>query len=149
PALDRVVKTCLAKDPENRWQTAHDVKLQLQWILEGGSQAGVAAPVVARRKSRERPAWALFRAAALAAAVFAVGYCRRAPKPARPLRSSILLPERRFLNFAAISPDGGQLAFVAGVPGGKRLLWVRPLDGLSARALDGTESADFPFWSPD
>src|SRR5262249_5146787 len=54
PALDRVVKTCLAKDPEDRFQTAHDVRLQLQWVLEGGSQAGVAAPVAARRKSRER-----------------------------------------------------------------------------------------------
>src|SRR6476646_9739186 len=54
PALDRVVKTCLAKDPEDRFQTAHDAKLQLQWIAEGGSQAGVPAPVAARRRSRER-----------------------------------------------------------------------------------------------
>ncbi len=60
PALDRVVKTCLAKDPEDRWQTAHDVMLELKWVAEGGSQAGVPAPVVARRKSRERIAWALF-----------------------------------------------------------------------------------------
>jgi len=49
PALDRVVRTCMAKDPDDRWQTAHDVKLQLQWIAEGGSQAGVPAPVAARR----------------------------------------------------------------------------------------------------
>src|SRR6266487_3536315 len=59
PALDRVVKTCLAKDPDDRWQTAHDVMLQLQWIAEGGSQAGVAAPVVKRRKNREHLAWSL------------------------------------------------------------------------------------------
>src|SRR5262249_36975368 len=43
PALDRVIKGCLAKDPDERWQTAHDVKLQLQWIAEGGSQAGIPA----------------------------------------------------------------------------------------------------------
>src|SRR5262249_26375196 len=49
PALDRVVRTCLAKDPEDRWQTAHDVMLELKWVAEGGSQAGVPAPVVARR----------------------------------------------------------------------------------------------------
>ncbi|HTS01618.1 MAG TPA: serine/threonine-protein kinase, partial [Thermoanaerobaculia bacterium] len=54
PALDRVIATCLAKDPEDRLQTAHDVKLQLQWIAEGGSQVGLPAPVAQRRKSRER-----------------------------------------------------------------------------------------------
>ncbi len=58
PAFIRVVKTCLAKDPEDRFQTAHDVKLQLEWVAEGGSQAGLPAPVVARRKNRERLAWA-------------------------------------------------------------------------------------------
>src|SRR5512132_1675716 len=59
PALDRVVKTCLAKDPEDRWQTARDVLLQLKWIQEGGSMAGLPAPVAARRKNRERVAWAI------------------------------------------------------------------------------------------
>ena len=57
PALDRVVMGCLAKDPEERWQTAHDVKLQLEWIAEGGSQAGIPAPVSARRKLSQNVAW--------------------------------------------------------------------------------------------
>jgi eukaryotic-like serine/threonine-protein kinase len=57
PALDRVVKVCLAKDPDERFQSVHDLKLQLKWIAEGGSQAGVAVPQAARRKSRERWAW--------------------------------------------------------------------------------------------
>jgi len=149
PALDRVVKACLAKDPEDRWQTAHDVRLQLQWILEGGSQAGVAAPVVARRRTRERLAWGLFAAAALAAAFFAAGYLRRAPKPGRAVRTSVILPEKRFLNFLAVSPDGAQLAFVAGTPGGKRQIWLRSLDSLTAQPLASTENSDFPFWSPD
>ena len=149
PALDRVVRTCLAKDPEDSWQTAHDVKLELKWVAEGGSQAGVPAPVVARRKSRERIAWAGFAVCALLAAAFAIGYTRRAPRPARPVRSSILLPEKRFLNFLAISPDGAHLAFVASGPGGTRTLWVRSLDELTARQLPGTDNADFPFWSPD
>ena len=52
PAFERVVKGCLAKEPDQRWQTAHDVRMQLEWIAEGGSQAGVAAPLVSRRKSR-------------------------------------------------------------------------------------------------
>ncbi|HEV8117863.1 MAG TPA: serine/threonine-protein kinase, partial [Thermoanaerobaculia bacterium] len=70
PAFDRVVKTCLAKDPENRFQTAHDVRLQLQWIVEGGSQAGVPAPVTARRKSREKIWMAATALLALAAGIF-------------------------------------------------------------------------------
>ena len=44
PALDHLVRMCLAKDPDDRIQTAHDVKLQLQWITDGGSQAGAPAP---------------------------------------------------------------------------------------------------------
>src|SRR5579864_3620905 len=54
PALDRVVRTCLAKEPDERFQSAHDVKVQLKWIAEGGSQFGTPAPVAARRLSRER-----------------------------------------------------------------------------------------------
>ena len=65
--MNRVVKTCLAKDPEDRFQTAHDVKLQLEWVQEGGSEAGLPAPVVARRKNREKVAWA-------AAAVLGVAF---------------------------------------------------------------------------
>ncbi|HYR45775.1 MAG TPA: serine/threonine-protein kinase, partial [Thermoanaerobaculia bacterium] len=59
PALDRVVKTCLAKDPDDRWQTAHDVMLELRWVAEGGSAAGLPAPVVAKRRNRERLAWGI------------------------------------------------------------------------------------------
>ena len=57
-SLDRIVKGCIAKEPDQRWSTAHDVMLQLQWIAEGGSMAGVPAPVVARRKNREKLSWA-------------------------------------------------------------------------------------------
>ena len=149
PALDRVVKTCLAKDPEDRWQTAHDVMLELKWVAEGGSQAGVPAPVVARRKNRERTAWALFAAAALAAAALAWGYVRRAPPPPRALRTSILVPEKLSIDIPVLSPDGTHLAYLAGERGGTSQLWVRPLASLSAQPLAGTEKAELPFWSPD
>ena len=59
PALERLVKVCLAKDPDDRLQTAHDVMQELKWIAEAGSAAGVPAPVAARRRSRERLAWIL------------------------------------------------------------------------------------------
>src|SRR5260370_37214060 len=60
PALEQLIRTCLAKDPEERWQTAHDVKLQLRAIAESGSQASpVAVRKKAGKKNRERLAWAL------------------------------------------------------------------------------------------
>jgi eukaryotic-like serine/threonine-protein kinase len=156
PALDRVVKTCLAKDPEDRFQTAHDVKLQLQWIAEGGSQAGLPAPVVARRKSREKLAWAIAAVAVLAAAAFAAGYFHRAPKAAERIRSFLLSPEKADFEVSGadcgsltISPDGRWVTFAAKGPEGKTALWLRPLGDLAARAIPGTEGATFPFWSPD
>jgi dipeptidyl aminopeptidase/acylaminoacyl peptidase len=149
PAFDRVVRTCLAKDPDDRWQTAHDVGVQLKWIAEGGSAAGVPAPVIAKRKNRERIAWA---SAATLFALLVVSLfldLRAGPAPPPVLRTSILVPEKQFIRFLAVSPDGRRLAFVSAPSGGKRALWVRPLDGLSAQPLDGTDNADFPFWSPD
>jgi Tol biopolymer transport system component/tRNA A-37 threonylcarbamoyl transferase component Bud32 len=149
PALDRVVKTCLAKDPEDRFQTAHDAKLQLQWIAESGSAAGVPAPVIARRKNRERLAWVAFAVAALAAALFGAGYLRRAPRPERGIRATLPFPEKFALGEMALSPDGTRLAFTAAKPGLEPALWVRDLGGSSAQPVAGAESAYFPFWSPD
>ena len=87
PALERLVKTCLAKDPDERWQTVHDVLLELKWIADAGSQAGVPAPVVSRRKLRERLAWAL--AAVLAISVLALWQPWR-PPPKNGVGQSVL-----------------------------------------------------------
>jgi eukaryotic-like serine/threonine-protein kinase len=154
PALDRVVKVCLAKDPEERFQTVHDLKLQLKWIAEGGSQAGVPAPLAARRKSRERWAWAVAVPALLAASFLGYVHLRAPAADSRPLLSSILPPEKGTFVFlgtngpAAISPDGRSVAFVARVAGVTQV-WVRPLDSFTARPLAGTEDSYFVFWSPD
>ena len=151
PALDRVVKGCLAKDPDERWQTAHDVKLQLEWIAEGGSQAGIPAPVSARRKISQNVAWATAAVCLLAAVAFAVAWIARAPSPQHVVRVSILAPESSsFKPFdLALSPDGSKLAFVATDSSSKTLLWVRALDSLSAQPLAGTDGAGLPFWSQD
>jgi len=152
PALDRVVKVCLAKDPDERWQTAHDVKLQLEWIAEGGSQAGIPAPLAARRKVSQNVAWGVAAVCLLAALTLTAALLLRAPKPALPLRASLLPPKN--YNFDAysfaISPDGKKLVFAA-VTSGKSnsTLWVRPLDSVAAQELAGTENAQYPFWSPD
>ena len=152
PALDRVVRTCMAKDPDERWQTAHDVRLQLEWLVEAGSKAGVPAPVVARRRSAQRLAWIVAGVAAATAIAFAIAFALRAPVPARPLRVTILPPEKTSFDPVgmALSPDGSKLAFVAAnVSGGATQLWVRPLDSIAAQPLAGTEDAAYPFWSPD
>ncbi len=94
PALERLVKTCLAKDPDERWQTAHDLKVQLQWIAEAGSQAGMPAPLVARRKSRERLSWALAVVLPLLAAAATVAYFRLTAAQPRAVHAYILPPGR-------------------------------------------------------
>jgi Tol biopolymer transport system component len=152
PALDRVIQTCLAKDPDDRWQTAHDVKLQLQWIAEGGSVVGLPAPVAARRKTRERLAWAAFAAAAVVAVLATVGFILRAPEPERQIKFQFEAPaDLTFADEPRISPDGRMVAFYGTDAAGESTIWVRSLDSLEVRSLSGTESnADTrPFWSPD
>jgi Tol biopolymer transport system component/tRNA A-37 threonylcarbamoyl transferase component Bud32 len=150
PALDRVVKGCLAKEPEERWHTAHDVMMQLQWIAEGGSAAGVPAPVAARRKSREKIAWGVAAAALVAALGLGFGFWKRAPKAARLVRFEVATPEEiTAIDTPRISPDGRYLAFNATDAGGKSRIWVRPLSALTAQPLAGTEGTTRPFWSPD
>jgi eukaryotic-like serine/threonine-protein kinase len=152
PALDRVVRICMAKDPDDRWQTAHDVKLQLEWIAEGGSQAGVPAPVAARRRLSQNIAWTAAAVCLLAALALAATLFLRPARATVPLRASLLPPEKMsFESFGfAISPDGKRLAFVANSPDKvDGTLWVRLLNSTTAQELSGTEGASFPFWSPD
>src|ERR1700680_2479201 len=155
PALDRVVKTCLEKDPDERFQTAHDLKLQLQWIGEGGSQAGVPAPVAAHRKARERVAWVAAAVFLILAGVAAAAYWQLARQPERAVRAYILPPEKSSFRTGGpgvrpvvVSPGGRLLVFSAASSDGVRL-WVRPLDSLIAQPLVGTENATYPFWSGD
>jgi Tol biopolymer transport system component len=153
PALDRVIQSCLAKDPNDRWQTAHDLKLQLQWIAEGGSVVGLPTPVSARRRSRERLAWIAAAVAAAAAVVFAVGYVHRAPDPQQQIRFQIPPPSGLgFVGSPRISPDGRFLAFRGIDENGAAQIWLRPMDSLEARPIPGAENIQpdsRPFWSPD
>jgi Tol biopolymer transport system component len=152
PALDRVVRTCMAKEPDDRWQTAHDVKLQLRWIAEGGSQAGIPAPLAARRRRSQNLAWAAAGACLLIAISLAAVLWWRTPQPSLPLRASLLPPKNcTFDPFGfVISPDGKRLAFAAtAVNKSERTLWVRPLNSVAAQELSGTDGAAYPFWSPD
>jgi Tol biopolymer transport system component len=150
PALDRVVKKCLAKEPEQRWQSAGDLTDELKWIAEGGA-VSTLAPIAPRPRSRERIAWALVALAVLvigALAIPATLYVRRAaPEPALTRLEVVTPPTSDAFSFA-LSPDGRQLAFVANGEKGSQL-WLRPLDQVRAQPLAGTEGASYPFWAPD
>ena len=144
--LDRVVRTCLAKDPERRWQSAADVGQQLRWI---GDEPSSAPARPAARHRREWVAWALAAAAALVAA-FAFLRPREGPRGiSGPVRSAILLPGLSTLRALSLSPDGTRLALVARDSSGLNRLWIRPLGSAVARALPGTDNPSLPFWSPD
>jgi hypothetical protein len=157
PALAQVVKTCLAKDPEERFQTVHDLKLQLKWIAEASaSQLAAPAQVRARRVVQKRTlliaavaGWIL-AAAALAIFLFSRTQLEEAQ---RPMTASWLPPnDTEFASVVpgapALSPDGAKLAFLTG-SGSDSKLWVRDLSTGTARPVDEVERPTFPFWSPD
>jgi len=154
PALERIIKTCLAKDPDDRWQSAADVGLDLAWIGRGGAEE-TGRPGLS---SGHRLWVGLAAAGFLAAAVFALLYAFHRPPanaPAAPIRFAIHPPPgTRFAwirnqNLFAVSPDGLSIAFAARGADGRPSLWARPLAESSAVPLPGTEGAAAPFWSPD
>jgi len=149
PALDRVLKRCLEKDPENRRQSARDLKVELEWI---GAAAESGETVPATAPSRSRLGWALVAVLAVVAAgaSFIAWRSTRPVEEPRVLKVSVLPPEKVALlgDIPAVSPDGRRVAIPAALDG-KTSLWVRDLASLDARALPGTEGASLPFWSPD
>jgi serine/threonine protein kinase/Tol biopolymer transport system component len=151
PALDHAIRRCLAKDREERWQTARDLCRELKWVSAGDSQAGATDHLSIRRKLSQVISWGLAAICLLCAiGLFAV-LVFRTPPMVQPMRASLLPPPNSsFLpNNFAVSPDGRQLAFVALGSDGKTALWVRALSAFGAQQLNGTEGASFPFWSPD
>jgi Tol biopolymer transport system component len=156
PALEQVVKTCLAKDPEERFQTVHDLKLQLRWIAEASSsRLALPAQVRARRAIQKRT---LIIAAAvgwvLAAAALAVFLLNRfqLEDARRPMTASWLPPaDTDFTGVVAgaltLSPDGSKLAFLTGDPSETKL-WVRDVTTGALQQIE-VERPSFPFWSPD
>ena len=147
--LEHVIQSCISKDPDERWQTMHDVKSQLEWIRQQ-KISGSARTVAVRRLTRRM---LLFGGAGLLAAAalgFAVAGLVFRPAIPGPVRFTVSPPEGTVLSGSiAVSPDGERLAFVTATGEGAQQLRVRSLDSLDARALPGTEGASHPFWSPD
>jgi Tol biopolymer transport system component len=174
PALEKIVRRCLAKDPDDRWQSARDLSQALRWVAESvaapgstgsltggglvGGSAEVGAPTARRSRFREAVAWALAATLGLLAVYLVArsGHPDASGLAREPLHASILPPEGTDFESsgwlagpAIISPDGRTIAFVASPGESQQVLYVRHLGEPAARLLSGTEDARMPFWSPD
>jgi len=166
PALDHVVKTCLAKEAGDRWQTARDLLAELQWIAAGGADTITSAPASVARRTGGRLTWALFAVAAafigVAVTVPMAIYLRGAAEPDElrfriPIQVSAEALQHTNpaafdpANFA-VSPDGRTVVFVARTGTGPQdpfNMYVRPIASVTPLRLPGTEGAEQPFWSGD
>jgi Tol biopolymer transport system component/tRNA A-37 threonylcarbamoyl transferase component Bud32 len=164
PALDHLIRTCLAKNPEERYQSALDVKLQLLWIAQAGPDRTAAASAAAASSWRKILPWALAGALGVTALALAATYLVTRPAPGATLMVSLIPPAGVFPDIAGrngapqISLDGKRLAFVgckttsasASIVGSKSCsIWVRSLNSNDAHEVAGTNGGYGPFWSPD
>lgn len=153
PSLAYITSACLAKDPEERFQTIHDVKLQLRWVSQPGATGSASAG------KRAMPRWWRFVVGLTAAIALAlvILFVKVASRPAASghgiVRFSVALPPKQELaadvtQAVAVSPDGKRLAYVAAESGVSHL-YVRRLDQLEPLAIPDSEGANFPFFSPN
>ncbi len=152
PGLERIVRHCLEKNPERRFQSSSDIAFALLSLSEG---SGSVVPGALAPRARRIPRGLLWGAAgllagAIAASLLPIG--RRSPRgsPGRPIRFEVVAPQdQRVVGTVALAQDGSRLAFTAQEPGGSTMLWIRALGDPRAEMLRGTEGAQLPFWSPD
>jgi Tol biopolymer transport system component len=152
PQLDKLIRACLTKSPDDRVQTAHDVKLQLQWIADGGSQTG-AAPVAGASRRTSRGAIVAWAVAVLAIAAGAGGMAwlwprAHAPMPNYRFRTEAI-PSMKDYFWPRISPDGRNMVLQAQDSTGRNMAWLRPMDQTVARPILGSEGLSRAYWSPD
>ena len=157
-SLDRLVKKCLAKEPDKRWQAASDVCDELRWIADSSTPVGgTTIPAPERKNWATAALW--FGAAVAACAIVAMAAWFLKPAPPRPVsRFTMSLPPGQQLDnngALAISPDGTRLVYsayngVSNTPARRALqIYLRPMDGLEAHLIPDTEGARDPFFSPD
>jgi Tol biopolymer transport system component len=147
PAFDHAVKKCLAKHPDERWQSASDLASELKWITESGSQASPAVRATAPGKIQQVLAWLVSFVSVLALIVVAISWRNSAPQEQTMyFPAPMSFPARDM----AIAPNGHMVAVVAYLESArKNALWTYELGSREAKTLAGTEGASYPFWSAD
>jgi eukaryotic-like serine/threonine-protein kinase len=155
-ALERLARKCLEKRPDDRWQSARDLKPALELIdldAPSISSASSSVPIQVQTPAGTKGGpkkwlWPAITAAVVVMAAAAIWMLWPKPAPARASRFQVTLPENvQFYEYVSVSPDGHKLAFTAS--GAQSGIWLRDLDTLEWRRLVGTEGAVGPFWSPD
>jgi serine/threonine protein kinase len=148
PALDHAVRNCLAKLPDERWQSASDLANELKWIGETGSQTGVAGRISAGHRRLERASWLL--AALFFVAILGGGAAWWQTSNRRPRAMYFHTSVPFSANDLAISPNGRTLAMVAySTQLNNYALQLHEVGSRRTIPLDGTQGASYPFWSPD
>ena len=153
-ALEYVVRKCLAKDPEERWQSASDVASQLNWILSSGSQASAPAALSTARKQRERGIWLGAGVILLLLAAYLGWRTGLLQDSGSPLHVAVTLPPGKTLVYnstepVAISPDGSTVVYAAADENTKAQLYLRKLDSFETTPIPGTEGGETAFFSPN
>ena len=150
PALDRIIRRCLEKSPEQRFQSARDLSFALGALSGSDVTSGSAKPTSASAPAPSKQLWLflLASAAAVIAACVITWFIAKRPPPATRMQFSIPVSEE--VSHTALSADGSMLAFVApeensGIP----MIYLQRIGAPSAALLPGTEGASYPFWSPD
>ena len=148
PALDRIVSKCLAKDPDERWQSAKDLCDELKWVAAENLKAREAMVSPPRRPAYA--AWVVATLAVIAAGITASLFALRdvAPEPLLTRLDVNTPPSTDEKPSFALSPDGRKLVFMA-TSNGVATLWLRALDQADAQPLADTEGASYPFWARD
>lgn len=159
PILERLVKTCLAKDPEDRWQNVHDISNELRWIAESGSTPGQATALPTKVHKLGILGWIVAGVLALALSSFwAWVRFEATPLPQQPAEVRFRIQPEHGMDLSAafqgapdfaVSHDGAKLVYAARSGNGTPQLWLRPLGSLVAQPIAGTENATLPLWSPD
>jgi Tol biopolymer transport system component len=158
-AIRRLLRRCLQKDRRDRLDSSADARIEIQEAL-APTTSDATDPVPARvAAAAARLPWAVAAATSVACVALLVAWISGSPRAIvdrpvmefeiTPPEGTTFGPVRSTFRVVSVSPDGRQLAMVAGPRDGKPMLWIRPLASNTPRAIAGTENATHPFWSPD